>query len=55
MIHWQTQTALNQLGVQLDHVLRPQGVPVLLIHPGMVSTDMNPFGDITTKDSAIGM
>ncbi|KIM95707.1 hypothetical protein OIDMADRAFT_59488 [Oidiodendron maius Zn] len=50
-----SKTALNQLGVQLDHVLRPQGVLVLLVHPGIVSTDMNPFGGISPEESASGI
>jgi hypothetical protein len=36
-------------------VLRRRGVPVLLVHPGLVKTDMNPFGDIEVEESASGM
>ncbi|KAE9364059.1 NAD(P)-binding protein [Stipitochalara longipes BDJ] len=50
-----SKTALNRLGTELDHVLRPQGLPVLLVHPGLVKTDMNPFGDIDVAESAVGI
>lgn len=49
------QTALNRLGKELDTVLRRQGVPVLLVHPGLVKTDMNPYGDLTVDESSSGM
>jgi len=50
-----SKTALNRLGQEFDHVLRPQGVPVLLIHPGLVKTDMNAAGNIDIDESVTGM
>jgi len=50
-----SKTTLNRLGKELDYVLRPQGVPVLLLHPGLVKTSMNPFGDIGVEESVTGM
>ncbi|OBT94409.1 hypothetical protein VE01_07758 [Pseudogymnoascus verrucosus] len=50
-----SKTTLNRLGKELDQLLRPQGVPVLLLHPGLVKTDMNPFGNIGLKESVIGI
>jgi hypothetical protein len=49
------QTAENRLGLELDLELRPKGVPVLLIHPGLPKTDMNMFGNITVEESATGV
>ena len=49
------QTALNRLGKELDGVLSPKGVPVVLVHPGLVKTDMNPAGEIDVAESATGM
>ncbi|KAL6890511.1 NAD(P)-binding protein [Trichoderma evansii] len=48
-------TALNRLGKELDTVLAPQGLPVLLVHPGLVKTDMNAYGDIEVPESATGV
>ncbi|KAK9366753.1 hypothetical protein V1509DRAFT_227210 [Lipomyces kononenkoae] len=50
-----SKTTLNRLGKELDLVLRPQGLPVVLIHPGLVRTDMNPLGDIDVDTSAAGI
>lgn len=49
------KTALNRLGKELDTVLARQGLPVLLVHPGLVKTDMNAYGDIEVPESATGM
>jgi NAD(P)-dependent dehydrogenase (short-subunit alcohol dehydrogenase family) len=49
------QTALNRLGKELDTVLSRQGLPVVLIHPGLVKTDMNAYGDIDIDESVAGM
>ncbi|KAH8820702.1 hypothetical protein F5884DRAFT_849953 [Xylogone sp. PMI_703] len=50
-----SKTALNRLGKELDTVLRRKGVPVLLVHPGLVKTDMNPWGEIEVSESAAGI
>jgi NAD(P)-dependent dehydrogenase (short-subunit alcohol dehydrogenase family) len=50
-----SKTALNRLGKELDQVLRPQGLPILLLHPGLVRTDMNAPGTLEVKESVEGM
>ncbi|KAK4703782.1 hypothetical protein P7C70_g2440, partial [Phenoliferia sp. Uapishka_3] len=53
-----SKAGLNQLGRQWAQSLEPKGVAVPLIHPGQVSTDMNPLtgdGYITTDESAEGI
>ncbi|KAL7920312.1 hypothetical protein ACQKWADRAFT_322213 [Trichoderma austrokoningii] len=50
-----SKTALNRLGKELDTVLARQGLPVLLLHPGLVKTDMNPFYEIEVPESAAGL
>ncbi|KAF2415954.1 NAD(P)-binding protein [Tothia fuscella] len=50
-----SKTALNRLGKELDGVLNPKGVPVILVHPGLVKTDMNPVGNIDVIESANGV
>lgn len=51
-----SKAAVNKLMRGLATELKPQGVPVLIVHPGWVKTDMG--GDdapITPEDSAAGM
>ncbi|KAJ5761861.1 uncharacterized protein N7511_005243 [Penicillium nucicola] len=50
-----SKTAMERLALELDLELRPKGVPVLLIHPGLPKTDMNPVGNITVDDSSTGV
>ncbi|PTB43756.1 hypothetical protein M441DRAFT_24047 [Trichoderma asperellum CBS 433.97] len=50
-----SKTALNRLGKELDTVLARQGLPVLLVHPGLVKTDMNAYGNIEVPESATGV
>jgi NAD(P)-dependent dehydrogenase (short-subunit alcohol dehydrogenase family) len=50
-----SKTALNRLGKELDTVFRPQGLPILLVHPGLVRTDMNGPGTIEADESVAGM
>jgi NAD(P)-dependent dehydrogenase (short-subunit alcohol dehydrogenase family) len=49
------QTAEEHLALELDLELRPKGIPVLLIHPGLPKTDMNMSGNITVDESAAGV
>ncbi|WP_421725399.1 SDR family oxidoreductase [Bauldia sp.] len=35
-----SKTAVNMIGVNLSIDLKPKGIPVILLHPGMVRTDM---------------
>jgi len=50
-----SKTALNGLGKELWHVLHRKKVGVLLLHPGLVKTDMNRMGDITVEQSVSGL
>ncbi|KAB5576203.1 hypothetical protein GE09DRAFT_1215914 [Coniochaeta sp. 2T2.1] len=50
-----SKTAEERLLLELDMELRPQGVPMLLVHPGLPRTDLNPFGTITVEESAEGV
>ncbi len=48
-----SKAALNMMGVSLAHDLKPQGITVLLLHPGYVQTDMTDHhGDIDASTSA---
>ena len=50
-----SKTAANMVGMNLHHELSPQGVAVLLLHPGYVATDMTGGGGIPAPDSARGI
>ncbi|KAJ5811494.1 hypothetical protein N7474_007795 [Penicillium riverlandense] len=50
-----SKTAEERLLLEFDMELRPKGVPMLLCHPGLPKTDMNPFGNITVEESAQGV
>jgi len=50
-----SKVALNGLGKELWHVLHRKNVGVLLLHPGLVKTNMNSFGEITVEQSVSGM
>lgn len=48
-----SKAALNMAGVSLSHDLRPRGIAVAILHPGLVATDMiGGHGDITPADAA---
>jgi NAD(P)-dependent dehydrogenase (short-subunit alcohol dehydrogenase family) len=49
-----SKTAEERLLLELDMELRPKGVPMLLVHPGLPKTQLNPFGNITVDESAEG-
>jgi hypothetical protein len=49
------QTAEARLALEFDLELRPQGVPFLVVHPGLVKTDMNQLGNITVDTSTSGL
>jgi NAD(P)-dependent dehydrogenase (short-subunit alcohol dehydrogenase family) len=53
-----SKAAVNMAGVNLALDLKPRGIPVLLLHPGMVKTDMggnsNPAA-VEAKDAAARM
>jgi NAD(P)-dependent dehydrogenase (short-subunit alcohol dehydrogenase family) len=51
-----SKAAVNKLMRGLATELKPQGVPVLIVHPGWVKTEMGGEGaPITPADSAAGM
>jgi NAD(P)-dependent dehydrogenase (short-subunit alcohol dehydrogenase family) len=47
-----SKAAVNMAGVNLAHELRPAGVAVLLLHPGMVATDMTGGNGVSPVESA---
>lgn len=50
-----SKTAVNMAGVNLMHDLRPRGVAVLLVHPGLVGTDMTGGRGIDPAEAARGV
>jgi NAD(P)-dependent dehydrogenase (short-subunit alcohol dehydrogenase family) len=50
-----SKTAANMVGVNLHHDLSPRGISVILLHPGLVATDMTGGSGISAADSAAGL
>jgi NAD(P)-dependent dehydrogenase (short-subunit alcohol dehydrogenase family) len=50
-----SKTAVNMIGTNLMHELRPYGIPVALLHPGLVATDMTGQHGISPTESASGL
>jgi len=50
-----SKTAVNMIGTNLMHELKPRGIAVALLHPGLVATDMTGNHGISPKDSASGL
>jgi NAD(P)-dependent dehydrogenase (short-subunit alcohol dehydrogenase family) len=50
-----SKTAVNMIGVNLALDLRERGIAVLLLHPGMVATDMTGHSGIPVAQSAAGL
>lgn len=50
-----SKAAVNAAGVSLSHDLRDRGIGVLLLHPGMVATEMTGWGGIPVEQSARGL
>jgi len=50
-----SKTAVNMVGTNLKHELKPRGIAVALLHPGLVATDMTGQHGISTTDSASGL
>jgi NAD(P)-dependent dehydrogenase (short-subunit alcohol dehydrogenase family) len=50
-----SKTAVNMVGINLMHDLKPQGIAVALLHPGLVATDMTGGMGIDPGDSARGL
>ena len=50
-----SKAALNSAGVSLSHDLRDSGIGVLLLHPGMVATEMTGRRGVSTDQAASGL
>ena len=55
-----SKCAANMIGLNLHHDLAPDGISVLLLHPGMVATDLTKdipgdFDYITPEEAAAGL
>lgn len=50
-----SKTAVNMIGTNLMHELKPRGIAVALLHPGLVATDMTGNHGITPSESAKGL
>ena len=50
-----SKTAVNMVGTNLMHELRPRGIAVALLHPGLVATDMTGKQGISPAVSARGL
>jgi len=50
-----SKTAVNMIGTNLMHELKPRGIAVALLHPGLVATDMTGNNGVSAEDSASGL
>jgi NAD(P)-dependent dehydrogenase (short-subunit alcohol dehydrogenase family) len=50
-----SKTAVNQIGTNLMHDLRPRGIAVVLLHPGLVATRMTGGTGVDPAESAAGL
>ena len=50
-----SKTAVNQIGTNLKHELKPRGIAVALLHPGLVATEMTGGQGISPAESAQGL
>ena len=50
-----SKTAVNQIGTNLMHELKPRGIAVAILHPGLVATEMTGGQGITPEESAKGL
>lgn len=50
-----SKTAVNMVGTNLMHELRPRKIAVALLHPGLVATDMTGGTGISPQESARGL
>jgi NAD(P)-dependent dehydrogenase (short-subunit alcohol dehydrogenase family) len=50
-----SKTAVNMIGTNLMHELRPRGISVALLHPGLVATEMTSQQGVSPEDSARGL
>jgi NAD(P)-dependent dehydrogenase (short-subunit alcohol dehydrogenase family) len=47
-----SKTAVNQIGTNLSLELKPRGIAVILLHPGLVATEMTGGQGVSPADSA---
>ena len=50
-----SKTAVNMIGANLMHELKPRGVAVALLHPGLVATEMTGRKGIEPAEAARGL
>ena len=50
-----SKVALSMAGKSLSEDLKPKGIPVAILHPGLVQTRMTGFSGITTEESVKGL
>jgi len=50
-----SKAAVNMVGTNLKHDLKPRGIAIALLHPGMVATDMTGGSGIDPADAAAGL
>ena len=50
-----SKAAVNMIGTNLKHELRPRGIAVALLHPGLVATDMTGGSGVAAADAARGL
>ncbi len=50
-----SKVALSMAGKSLSEDLKSQGIPVAILHPGLVQTRMTAFSGITTEESVKGL
>jgi NAD(P)-dependent dehydrogenase (short-subunit alcohol dehydrogenase family) len=50
-----SKTAANMVGMNLHHDLSPKGIAVVLLHPGLVATDMTGGTGVSAAESASGL
>lgn len=50
-----SKTAVNQIGTNLKFELAPRGIAVVLLHPGLVATEMTGGQGVTPADAARGL
>ncbi len=50
-----SKAAVNMVGKNLSHDLKPRGIPVALLHPGMVATEMTGGRGVPPEKAAAGL
>jgi NAD(P)-dependent dehydrogenase (short-subunit alcohol dehydrogenase family) len=50
-----SKVAVNMVGANLRHDLEPRGIAVVLLHPGLVATDMTNGTGVSPAESARGL